>query len=90
MNLSSLPIKTKGFYLESIDDELLLYHPEHARALYLNDTAALVWQMCDGRDRIIDIIEILKDSFPESAEVIPDEVEETLKKLLKARAVQLV
>lgn len=49
-----------------MDGELLLYHPQSTATLYLNNTAALVWQLCDGSRTVEEIVEILSESFPDS------------------------
>ena len=52
---SRTPEKKQDFRLEEVDDELLLYHPVRTTALYLNDTAALIWKLCDGRRSSVEI-----------------------------------
>lgn len=52
MNLSSQkkPVARKeGVVVERLVDEVLVYDVERDRAHCLNETAAFVWQQCDGR-----------------------------------------
>ena len=37
-----------GLEVEDIGDEVLIYLTGDDKTLYLNDTAALVWRLCDG------------------------------------------
>ena len=42
------PLRNQDFRLEKMDDELLLFNPKSTNILYLNETASLIWQLCDG------------------------------------------
>ena len=41
--------RKKGLVIERLPDEVLVYDTERDRAHCLNETAAFVWQRCDGR-----------------------------------------
>ena len=56
----------KDYILERIDGEITVYHPTLTTAVYLNETGALIWELCDGKRTIIDIIEMLSGQYPES------------------------
>jgi hypothetical protein len=40
--------RTQGLVIRELDDETLVYDTERDEAYCLNQTAALVWQQCDG------------------------------------------
>lgn len=80
MNPEAIPSANTEFSLEQIDGELLLYHPANTKAVYLNETAALVWQLCDGTRSVSDIVSLLEENYPES-NTIKDDVEQTLQEL---------
>ena len=40
---------TDGLVIQKLEDELLIYDLRASRAVCLNQTAALVWQNCDGK-----------------------------------------
>lgn len=63
-----------GFFLERMDEEIVVYHPTLTTSLYLNETGALVWQLCDGERTVAEIIELLCRMYPESAQQIGPEV----------------
>jgi hypothetical protein len=67
--------------VESIDGELLLYHPRQTRAIYLNPTAAIIWSLCDGQRRVGEIIHLIADSYPESKGNLEEDVFTTLQEL---------
>lgn len=88
MNSEAIPRANTEFSLEEIDDELLLYHPAKTKAVYLNETAALVWQLCDNKRSVAEIVSLLKENYPES-ETIQSDVEQTLQQLADNGAVEL-
>ena len=63
-----------GFFLERMDEEIVVYHPTLTTSLYLNETGALVWQLCDGERTVAEIIELLCRMYPESTLQIGPEV----------------
>jgi coenzyme PQQ biosynthesis protein PqqD len=88
MNQESIPLPNADFNLEEIDNELLLYHPARTRAVYLNQTAALVWQLCDSERSVAEIVSLLEEHYPES-ETVKDDVESTLKQLADNGAIDI-
>ena len=70
--------------------EVLLYHPAKTQALYLNATAALVWELCNGERTEVEIVELLRGAFPDAAETIDSEVGSTLRQFAEHEAVEFV
>ena len=52
------PLRNQDFRLEKMDDELLLFNPQTNNILYLNETAALIWQLCDGHSAVDKIVSL--------------------------------
>jgi len=67
--------------MEVVDGEVLLYHPRHTRAFYLNPTAAIIWALCDGNRSVRDIIDVIGQSYPEASANLPADVLATLNEL---------
>ena len=84
----SKPHRNPDYRLEAIDGELLLFHPEKAKIMYCNETASLIWQLCDGERTTQEIIGLLADTFPGAAAAIPDDVESTLKEFHQHGAIE--
>jgi len=76
--------------LERIGDEVLLYHPGLTKAVYLNETASLIWQLCDGRRSDEDIVALLRDGFPYENSDIAGDVFATLQRFNDEGAVEFV
>jgi len=47
--------RKEGLVIKELPDELLIYDTETDRAHCLNETAAFVWQRCDGRKSLAEI-----------------------------------
>lgn len=75
---TDIPVPNAEFHLEEFDGELLLYHPGLTQTVYLNPTASLVWQLCDGRRSAGEIMELLRESFPDDRHSIETDVAATL------------
>ncbi|HSH41281.1 MAG TPA: PqqD family protein [Arenicellales bacterium] len=88
MKPETIPSANTEFSLEEIDDELLLYHPAKTKAVYLNETAALVWQLCDSKRSVDEIVTLLEENYPES-DTVRSDVEKTLQQLADNGAVEL-
>jgi hypothetical protein len=73
MNENATPKHAFGFFTEEMDGETLLYRLGAHKAIYLNETAALIWKLCDGTRSVRDVIEVLREAFPDTqSEVIAD------------------
>jgi hypothetical protein len=78
MDQTSKPVRKPDFRLELLDNEMLLYHPVETRILHFNQTASLIWYLCDGEHTVDEITQMLQGAYPEAAEIIATDVSETL------------
>jgi hypothetical protein len=79
MEETAKPRRKPDYRLELLDNELLLYHPTETKIFYFNQTASLIWQLCDGQHSVSEIIGLLNDAYPEAVDTIPIDVANTLK-----------
>ena len=89
MKDSQIPVLNEAFKLEKFDNEVLLYSVTDTRAVYLNDTASLVYGMCSSGKNIGEIIILLEDAYPEEKAVIRGDVTAALNQLVENGAVIL-
>jgi Coenzyme PQQ synthesis protein D (PqqD) len=75
-----VPLPIADVEIEIIDGEVLLYHPQQTRAVYLNPSAAVVWGLCDGDRTAREIIRIIGETYPD-AESVTDDVLSALNEL---------
>ncbi|MGA2126589.1 MAG: PqqD family protein [Xanthobacteraceae bacterium] len=67
--------------VEVIEGECLAYHPRHARAVYLNASAALIWGLCNGARSEREICRMIQDGYPDAPATLPDDVAVALAQL---------
>jgi hypothetical protein len=79
--IDMVPTPVKGVEMEVVENEVLLYHPQQTRAVYLNPTAALVWGLCDGSRSVGEIIRILGETYPEALATLSEDVVSTVNQL---------
>ena len=80
----------QGFLLERIDGEISIYHPTLTTAVYLNETGAMIWELCDGSRSVADIIDILSDQYPESRSQIETDVKVIVSRLVEHEIGELI
>src|SRR5262245_39573191 len=73
----------------TLDDEILIYGQDRMIAFALNQTAAVIWQLCDGERTVADIITMLQEAYPDQAATMPHEVDECLLDLLSHGVIRL-
>ena len=74
---------------EQMDDDVLLYNPVSASTLHLNNSSALVWQLCDGQRSIGQIINTLEATYPEQAAQIREDVVSAITEMHEHGVLQL-
>lgn len=82
------PRRASGFQIEALDDERLLYHPQQTRAIYLNETATLVWALCDGRS-VENILTTIRAAYPDAPPTLEQDIQQTLATLAEAGALTM-
>jgi hypothetical protein len=84
-------LKRKDDYrLEEVDGELLLYHPGSTKILYCNETASLIWQLCDGTRGEEEIVSTLSEAYPDAGDAVAEDVKATLHQFLEHQALEIV
>jgi hypothetical protein len=61
-----VPKPVNNIEMEIIEGEVLLYHPQITRAVYLNQTAAVIWSLCEGIRSVREVIYLIGESYPEA------------------------
>jgi hypothetical protein len=81
MRDNQVPEVNPEYVIEKFDDEILLYTEAGAKAVYLNDTAHAVWQLCREDLTVGQIITFLEDAFPDQSDQVRADVTDALSKL---------
>ena len=83
MDLNKKVVLESGYLLERMDDEITVYHPILATSLYLNETGALIWELCDGERSMAEVVDILAELYPENSQQIVDDVRALITRLVE-------
>jgi hypothetical protein len=70
-------------------EDVLLYLPSTAKAIQLNESSRIVWQLCDGERSVGEIIDEISRLYPDQAAQIPDDVLLATKMLVGSGALEL-
>lgn len=89
VDLDLRPQARVGIQFDELDGEAVVYDRSGKQATYLNETATVIWKLCDGARSLREIGDALALEYPEATEVRA-EVEETVDRLVKARLLVLV
>jgi hypothetical protein len=84
----SHPVQSAGYQVKILDGEAILFHPASLKVLHSNQSGALIWQLCDGRRDVGEIVRILANAYPEAAGDIDRDVREILTALAGQGAIE--
>jgi hypothetical protein len=90
MSSPNRPRRKPDYRLEEMDGELLLFHLAESQIMYCNETASLIWQLCDGGRTAQEIAGLLAAAYPEAGEMIAQDVESTLRQFAEHGAIEFV
>ena len=76
--LNQVPVPHDGIELAEIEGEGVLYCHDKMTMIYLNESASVIWRLCDGHRSVADIISALTDAYPDLAGEVSIDVRETL------------
>jgi Coenzyme PQQ synthesis protein D (PqqD) len=76
------PVMTAGLEINAVADGYIVYQPDRDRVHYLNQTAALVLELCNGRNAEADLPDLLRLAWELLAPPV-EEVAECLENLRK-------
>jgi hypothetical protein len=89
MDLTKKPIFNEAFATEAFENETLIYNEQQAQALYLNDSANAILQLCKEELTIDQIINCLREAYPEHQQTLEEDVISTIETLIAKGAVTL-
>ena len=82
------PRHAADWWLEEFDNEIVLYHPVKTQAVYLNETAALIWRLCDGDRDMLEIARLVQGAYPQALSGLVEQIDETIKRFASLGAVE--
>jgi hypothetical protein len=79
----SLPTRRAGASAVELDDNVAVYDDVGQLLILLNTSAAAVWELCDGRTTVDDMVRALAVAHRAHAEDIAEDVQRTVAKLVE-------
>jgi hypothetical protein len=89
IKLDDKPIRNESCHMEELDDEVLLYNPTNNKTLYINKSASVIWQLCNGEQAVEDIITMIQEAYPSDDDGLRQDILDTLNSLAENDAVTL-
>lgn len=87
--LNVVPIPQGGIEFAELEGEGVLYRSDTMTMIYLNESASVVWRLCDGRRTIASIVETLVQAFPDQANRVSLDVREAIDQLVREGVLEL-
>jgi Coenzyme PQQ synthesis protein D (PqqD) len=88
MQKAFVPTHVNGYQIETLDGEIVLFHPARNIIVHGNQTSALIWHLCDGVRTVGEIVAILSAAYPEAGQKIQVDVPETIQALVSQGALE--
>ncbi|MEM7346610.1 MAG: PqqD family protein [Chloroflexota bacterium] len=85
---SAIPHQKPDYRLEQLDDELLLYHPTRTSIMYCNETASIIWHLCDGQRTTEEIVSLLSAAYEQPPETVLADVDAVLCQFYEHQAIE--
>ena len=75
------PTRSKDCYVRNLDGERVVYEPSTHEVVVLNQTAAFIFERCDGRRTVADLLAELGATYDANAERLRTDLYTTLTEL---------
>lgn len=82
----TIPKPVPGFQAQELDGEIVLLNPTSNLIIHINQTSALIWQLCNGIRTVDEIILLLGDAYPEARKQIATDVPQIIHELAEQGA----
>jgi hypothetical protein len=76
-------VRREGAAAVELDDNVALYDDVGQLLIMLNSSAAVIWEGCDGRTTVDDMVRELTAAHPDDAALIGEDVRQTVRKLIE-------
>ncbi|HOA73834.1 MAG TPA: HPr-rel-A system PqqD family peptide chaperone [Phycisphaerae bacterium] len=81
---NALPVRRASVCCHELDGEAVLYDPAHHAVHYLNATAYLIWQHCDGHTKVPALLNKVAAHFADvETDTLIRELEAALDRLVR-------
>jgi len=90
MSENKITVVNSDFQGEIFGNEMLLYTLSDTQAVYLNETAHLVWQLCRERRTVGEVVTFFIENYPEQKDQVKKDVITTISSLVESNVLTLI
>lgn len=77
-NSTQIPICSPNFGLIQEDNEFMIFDKNKDEVIYINDSTAIILELCNGKMNVGEIEQLLIDSYPNAASTIGEDLRNSL------------
>ena len=85
----TVPEQSAGYELQKTACCYLLREQGSNKLVRLNDPSALIWRICTGEWNVADIVDALKENYPDAAATMQQHVTQALEQLHGQGVIQI-
>ncbi len=89
MKNNQIPVQNPNYVLDRQENEYQLLDIDQQTSIFINDSASLIWQLCNGEQTVSQIKAMIKDSYPDMADTIDEGVDQTVEMLESHQALSV-
>jgi coenzyme PQQ biosynthesis protein PqqD len=87
MNLQSYPQRNEQVIAQKASNDFLLFNINDGNYYSLNEVGCRIWELCDGKHSIAELIDILATEYDAPAETVAKDVLELLQTLQNGKLI---
>ena len=83
------PVRSKNTAFRVVDGEAVVISPKEGDVRVLNIVGSVIWEMCDGKNTVTDLVDRVMQKFDVKKSVALADVEEFMQELVKEGMLEL-
>lgn len=87
MNLQSYPRRKEQVIAQKASNDFLLFNMDDGNYYSLNEVGCRIWELCDGRNSIEQIVDTLAKEYDQAKDVLAGDVVEFLERFLSDKLI---
>ncbi len=90
MQENDVPLQVGSFILEELDGQLMIFDEDSGRIVEVNQSAALLWQLCDGNHSLSELGDLIAAAYPNAAAEIRQDIPRIVQQLVALGVLRLL
>ena len=83
MKNSTRLVRNPVFVLEQLENDFQIRRNSDDMAVFVNQSAAILWELCDGQRSLGEVKKLLKDAYPEAKSEIEEDINQSVSLLVE-------